>query len=260
LLLWIDNISLDFSRFKVEGDFMAINATLLRRPSDRGLFLTAAILFPLLVLAGYFKSYYFSAFFDVKPVANALVHAHAVVMTLWVVYFTAQVALIRTKNVKLHMTMGMAGIALAALVVVVGLVTAYDAHLVRGAAPAGINPHGFFVIPVFDMLLFVIFFAGAIYYRKRPAEHKSLILMTAFNFLPAAVGRIPLVPAQFMILWAFGVPDLFALISLGWHTAKHRKLNKVFAAGVLLLIASHPLRIVLAGSKIWLQFVGWLAS
>jgi hypothetical protein len=63
-----------------------------------------------------------------------------------------------------------------------------------------------------------------------------------------------------MILWTFGVPDLFALICLGWHTAKHRKLNKVFAAGVLLLIASHPLRIVLAGSKIWLQFVGWLAS
>jgi hypothetical protein len=181
-------------------------------------------------------------------------------MTLWVVYFTAQIALIRTKNVKLHMTMGMAGIALAALVVVVGLAAAYDAHLVRAVAPGGINPHGFFVVPVFDMLLFVIFFAGAIYYRKRPAEHKSLMLMTAINFLPAAVARIPLVPAQFMILWAFGVPDLFALISLGWHTAKHRKLNKVFAAGVLLLIASHPLRIVLAGSKIWLQFVGWLAS
>src|SRR6266404_4668362 len=152
---------------------MAINANILRRPSDRGLFLTAAILFPLLVLVGYFKSYYFSAFFDVRPVANALVHVHAAVMTLWVVYFTTQIALIRSKNVKLHMTMGMAGIALAALVVVVvGLVTAYDAHLVRAAAPAGINPHGFFVIPVFDMLLFVIFFAGAIYYRKRPAEHK----------------------------------------------------------------------------------------
>src|SRR5258707_11724402 len=87
---------------------MAINANILRRPSDRGLFLTAAILFPLLVLVGYFKSYYFSAFFDVRPVANALVHVHAVVMTLWVVYFTTQIALIRSKNVKLHMTMGMA--------------------------------------------------------------------------------------------------------------------------------------------------------
>jgi hypothetical protein len=239
---------------------MAINANLLRRPSDRGLFLTAAVLFPLTVLVGYFKSYYFSAFFDVKPLANALVHVHAAVMTVWVVYFTAQVALIRSKNVKLHMTMGMAGIALAVLVVVVGLVTAYDSHLVRGTAPPGINPHGFFVIPVFDMTLFVIFFGGAIYYRKRPAEHKSLMLMTAINFLPAAVARIPLVPAQFMILWTYGVPDLIALICLGWHTAKHRKINKAFAAAVLLLIASQPLRIFLAFSQIWLQFAGWLAS
>jgi hypothetical protein len=239
---------------------MAINASLLRRPSDRGLFLTAAMLFPLLVLVGYFKSYYFSAFFDVKPLANALVHVHAVVMTLWVVYFTAQIALIRSKNVKLHITMGTAGIALAALVVVVGMVTAYDSHLVRAVAPPGINPHSFFVIPVFDMSLFVIFFAGAIYYRKRPAEHKSLMLMTAINFLPAAVARIPVVPVQFVLLWMYAVPDLIALIGLGWYTAKHRKLNKAFAAGVVLLIASQPLRIALASSKIWLQFVGWLAS
>ncbi len=239
---------------------MAINATSLRRPSDRGLFLTAAILFPLLVLVGYFKSYYFSAFFDVRPVANALVHAHGVVMTLWVVYFTAQIALIRSKNVKLHVTMGTAGIALAALVVVVGLAAAYDAHLVRASAPPGMNPHGFFLIPVADMLVFVVFFGGAIYYRKRPAEHKSLMLMTAINFLPAAVARIPVVPAQFVILWAYGVPDLLALVCLGWHTAKHRKLNKAFAACVLLLIASQPLRIALAGSKTWLQFAAWLAS
>jgi len=239
---------------------MAINANILRRPADRGLFLTAAILFPLLVLVGYFKSYYFSAFFDVRPVANALVHVHAAVMTLWVVYFTTQIALIRSKNVKLHMTMGMAGIALAVLVVVVGMMTAYDSHLVRGAAPPGMNPHQFFVIPVFDMSLFVTFFAGAIYYRKRPAEHKILMLMTAINFLPAAVARIPLVPAKFMLLWAYGVPDLIVLIGFGWYTAKHRKLNKAFAAGILLLIASQPLRIALAGSKIWLQSVAWLAS
>ena len=239
---------------------MAINANSLRRPSDRGLFLTAAVGFPLLVLIGYFKSYYFSAFFDAKGVANSLVHLHGVIMTLWVVYFTAQVALVRSKNIKMHMTMGMAGIALAALVIVVGMLAAVDAHLVRASAPAGINPHGFFLIPVFDMTLFALFFGGAIYYRKHPAEHKTLMLMTAINFLPAAVSRIPLVPDKFMILWAYGVPDLVALACFGFHTWKHRKVNKVFLAAVLILIASQPLRIVLAGTKTWLEFAAWLAS
>jgi hypothetical protein len=103
---------------------MATNASILRRPNDRTLFIAAAAIFPLLVLAGYFKTYYFRPFFENPPFANSLVHFHAITMSIWVVYFVAQIALVRTKNLKLHMTMGMAGIALAAVVVVVGMVTA----------------------------------------------------------------------------------------------------------------------------------------
>lgn len=238
---------------------MAINANLLRRPSDRSLFLAAAVGFPLLVLIGYFRSYYFSAFFDVKPVANALVHAHGLVMSLWVVYFTAQIALVRSKNIKLHMRMGMAGVALAVLVVVVGLATAYDAQLVRAAAPPWINPHSFFLYPVSDMALFIILFAGAIYYRKRPAEHKNLMLLTAINFLPAALFRVSPVTGQLTILWAFGVPSLLAIICLVWCAIRRGQLNKVFAAGVLLLIVALPLRLIISESETWLRLVGWIA-
>lgn len=239
---------------------MAINSNIIKRPSDRSLFLTAAIGFPLLVLTGYFKSYYFSAFFaDARPVANTLVHAHGLVMSAWVIYFVVQVALIRTKNVRLHMTMGMAGIALAALAVITGLATAYDAQLVRRSAPPGADPHGFFLLPVSDMLLFVILFTGAVYFRKRPAEHKSLMLLTAINFLPAALFRIPVVAAEYAMLWAFGVPVLIAAACFAWYTAKHRKFNKVFAGGVLLLFAAFLLRPVVMVSEPWLRFVAWLA-
>jgi hypothetical protein len=239
---------------------MAINANLLRRPSDRGLFLAAAIGFPLLVFIGYFKTYYFSQFFDVKPIANALVHAHGIVMSLWVIYFTAQTVLIRSKNIRLHMTLGMAGVALAALVVVVGLATAYDAHIVRAAAPPGLNPHSFLIVPVGDMLLFMIFFGGAIYYRKRPAEHKTLMLMTAINFVGAAVARIPFLPEKLLLLFVVGIPILLAIVCLVWFTVKHHRLNKVFAAAVFLFIVSIPLRIIFANSSIWLNFVSRLAG
>lgn len=238
---------------------MAINMNTFQRPTDRPLFLAAAILFPLVVLVGYFRSYYFNAFFDVPPVANMLVHAHGVVMTLWVAYFSAQIALIRTKNVRLHMTMGMAGVVLAVLVVAVGTATAYDAQLVRGSAPEGVNPHSFFVLPMLDMMLFVLFFAAAIRYRKRPTEHKTLMLMTAIAFMPAALFRLNVVPPHLMIHWAFGVPMLVALGCLGWHTAKHRKLNRVFAAAVLLIIAAHPLRLALLNSEVWLRFTALIA-
>lgn len=242
----------------LNGNFL--REKILRRPSDRSLFLAAAIGFPLIVFIGYFKTYYFSSFFDVKPLANALVHAHGIVMSLWVIYFTAQTVLIRSKNIRLHMTLGMAGIALAALVVVVGLATAYDAHIVRAAAPPGLNPHSFLIVPVVDMLLFVIFFGGAIYFRKRPAEHKTLMLMTAINFVGAAVARIPFFPQNLILLFVIGIPVLLSIFCLIWFTVKYRKLNKIFAAAVFLFIVSIPLRIVFANTAIWLDFIGWLAS
>lgn len=240
---------------------MAINTNLIRRPSDRSLFLAAAIGFPLLVLIGYFKTYYFSSFFsDARPIPNFLVHAHGIIMTLWVVYFAAQIALVRAKSVKLHMRLGMAGIALAVLVVVTGLWTAYDSNIVRESAPAGIHPYSFFMIPLVDMILFVIFFGGAIYFRKRAAEHKTLMLMTALNFLAPALARLPFVPPEYFMLWTFGTPVLIATICLVWHSVKHRRINKVFAAAVFLLAVSHPLRLGIGFSESWIEFVKWFVS
>ena len=239
---------------------MAVNSLRIHRPSDRPLYLAAAVTFPLLVLIGYFKSYYFVNFFpDARPIANSLVHLHAIVMSAWVVYFVAQVALIRTKNIKLHMTMGFAGIALAALVVVVGLATAYNSHLVRKVAPPGFNPFGFTILPGWDMIMFVGLFAAAIYYRKKPAEHKSLMLLTAINFMPAALFRFPVIPPDFMIVWAFGVPAAFAIGALVWHSVKHGKVNRVFAVGVALLLASIPLRLTLISSPTYISLIERLA-
>jgi len=240
---------------------MAANANALNpRLIDRKLYIAAAIGFPLVVLVGYFKSYYFSAFFsDAPPLANMLVHAHALVMSTWVLYFVAQVALIRTKNVKLHMTMGMAGVVLALIVIVVGMVTAYDSLLIRRSTPPGANPHSFFILPVSDMTIFAILFAAAICFRKRALEHKSLMLLTAINFMPAALFRIPAVPDDYMMFWAFGTPVILAICILAWQTWKHGKLNKVFAAGVALLLIAVPLRPIISETNAWLTFVGWIA-
>ncbi len=235
---------------------MANNPIVLRRPSDKDLFYGAAVLFPLLVLIGYFKSYYFSAFFpDARPIANSLVHLHGIVMSVWVLYFTAQIALVRTKNIKLHITMGMFGVALAAVLVIVCAATAYDSHIVRKTAPPGVEPYSFLLVPIVGLILFIVYFAGAIYYRKRPAEHKTLMLLTALNFLPPALVRIPLIGENVGFFGAFALADLLAIICLIRHTRKHRKLNKVFAFGVALLILSHPFQVFVGLSQVWIDLV-----
>lgn len=239
---------------------MATNAISLRRPTDRNFYLIAGIGFFLAVLIGYFKSYYGRFLFEGVPAPTTLAHIHGIVMSAWVLYFVSQVALARSKNYKLHMTMGFAGIALAALAVITGITAAYYAHLVEHRAPGGLDPLGFFLIPVGDMLLFVIFFAGAIYYRRKPVLHKSLMLMTVINFLPPALARMPIVPPQFMILWAFGASTLIGLVSLGWMWRKHGKFNWVFAGALGLFIFALPFRIWFSGTETWLNFAGWLGS
>jgi hypothetical protein len=86
------------------------------------------------------------------------------------------------------------------------------------------------------------------------------MLMTAINFSPAAFARLPIFPPEMMIIQALGFPALVGLTCFAWHTWKHRKFNWVFAGALFAFIASGPLRVVVAGTDVWLGFVGWLAT
>ena len=156
--------------------------------------------------------------------------------------------------------MGWIGVALSVVVIVVGMWAAVDAHFIRYTAPPGVPPHTFFMVPVVGMILFIIYFAGAIFYRKRPAEHKALMLMTAINFVAAAIARIPILPPQMAMIQYYGITDLIALASLGWFTWKHKKFNWTFAWAVALLIVSQPLTIIIGYSKPWLELTAWFAN
>src|SRR5690606_37078279 len=167
-------------------------------------------------------------------------HAHGIFMTLWVMLFAAQVLLIRTKNVQTHMRMGWAGVALALLIMPVGFLTAvYAAKFGSGSFPPDITPLGFMIVPMGDLLVFAGLFAAAIYFRKRPAEHKRLMLLTAFNFLPPAVARIPITELQaFGPLWFFGFPALLFIAAIIIDTRRTKRLNRVFLVGGILWIVA----------------------
>jgi hypothetical protein len=127
--------------------------------------------------------------------------------------------------------------------------------------PPGFSPRAFMIVPFFDMLLFTLFFGGALYYRKRPADHKRLILLTILNFLPPAIARFPVsVIAAAGPLAFFGITDLLAIIFLIGDTRANGKMNKVLLWGTVVLIASQPLRIMLSGTAVWLRFATWATS
>src|SRR5574341_291066 len=168
------------------------NEPLTRRTFDRRLFAAAAALFPLIIVAGFARTYYLKFFFHTPPLASVLVHIHAVLMTAWVVLFISQVWLISSNRIQIHRRMGFAAIGLAILIILAGFFTAVRAAKFGSAsAPAGIPRLSFLLIPLTDLLMFAVLFGAAIYFRRRPAEHKRLMLLTAMNLLPPAVARIP---------------------------------------------------------------------
>lgn len=183
-------------------------------------------------------------------------------MTAWVLLFIAQVYLIRTKNIKIHQTLGYAGVALSALIVPVGFFTAIAAAK-NGpmVAVPGIDRMSFMAVPMFDLVMFMILFGAAIYYRKRAANHKRLMLLTAINFMPPAIARFP-IPGWLALgpIMFFGIPTLILIFAVSYDRLQNGKFNKVFVYGSLLLFISYPLRIAISGTDAWLAFAHWVVQ
>jgi hypothetical protein len=227
------------------------------RVNDRRLYILAAILIPAIVLLGFARTYYLKPFFNTPDIPGRIVHLHGIVMTAWVVLFVAQVSLVARRRTKMHQRLGILGGVIAALVVIVGVLTALFAAA-RGATP-GPPALSFLIIPLGDMLIFAILIGLALYYRRKLPVHKRLMLLAAINLLTPAIARIP---AQFIIdggpLAFFGLTDLILLAVVAFDTIKHRRLHPVFLWGTIFLIAMQPLRLLLAGTNVWMGFAAAL--
>ncbi len=210
---------------------------------DRRLYIWFAAFMPIIVLAGFARSYYLKGFFGFPPLPSLLVHVHGIVMTSWVVLFVTQVTSV-----------------LAPLVIVVGVLTAI-AGAARGSTP-GPPALQFLAVPLFDMLAFAILVGTALYLRRRRLDiHKRLMLLAAANLLPPAIVRIPL---HFIEtggpLVFFGLTDVCLLACVAYDTVKNRRLHPAFLWGTLLIIASQPLRLMLAGTDVWMRFATMLVG
>src|SRR5207253_2479807 len=103
--------------------------------------------------------------------------------------------------------------ALAIVIMIVGYFTAIAAAKFGSqSTPPGIAPRAFLIVPLTDLLMFAVLFGGALYYRKKAASHKRLMLLTVINFLPPAIARWPL--PGFTLLGPivfFGIPTILMI-------------------------------------------------
>jgi len=145
------------------------------------------------------------------------------------------------------------------LVFVVGTLTGIYAAA-RGASP-GPPALQFLIIPLGDMFVFAVLVGTALYFRRKLAIHKRLMLLGAINLLAPAIARIPL---SFILnggpLAFYGLTDLCLLACVAFDTIKHRRLHPAFLWGGLFIVVFQPLRLMFAGTDLWLTIATTLVG
>ncbi|WP_158787068.1 hypothetical protein [Granulicella sp. L46] len=220
------------------------------RTADRVFFSAMPFVMMAMVLYGFARTYFLVGMVA-APLPNKLIHVHGAVFTSWMILLIVQTALVATKKVKLHMTLGLFGFGLAVAMVVLGTTAAVDA-LRRGQGPLGLDAQTFFVIPISGMLLFgtLVFFAYKL--RRNTEAHKRLILLATMSLMDAAVGRwqhpailqrIP--PTQDLVILAL------LLMLVGFDLFNLHRVSKYTWRGALFVIVVHLVRVPLGHTTAW---------
>lgn len=244
-----------------DGREAAPRAPKVSRRRERLFYTGMAVVFLFVVFAGFARSYYLKPYFGTPPAMTPLLHLHGLIFSAWLVLLLAQTLLVAAKRTRIHMRLGIAGGALAALMILVGTYTAVVRAKIVEVPPGSASPLIFLTIPLGDMLVFALLVGAAFHYRRRPDAHKRLMLLATVAILPAAVARLPFdFIQQVGPLAFFGLTDLFVLVMLAYDTLARGRPHRATVLGGLLLVASHPLRLSVGHTQAWLSFATWLTD
>jgi hypothetical protein len=190
-----------------------------------------------------------------SPIPPFVLTIHAIVFPGWVLFFILQSALVRTRNVPLHRTLGWFGLAFGIGLVVLGYITAtgmdrFFLQQHRMKTPA------FLIIQLMDLCCFAIPFALAIYWRRRPEFHRRLMLIATCGLTDAAFGRFPWPP----LVFSSGGVDALIFLGILRDLIVDRRIHKVYlyAFPLLLLFQIFCVQTYLHTSPWWVRIASAL--
>jgi len=165
-------------------------ATSTFRPS---FFFWMTLLMAFFVFGGFGMTYFFPLATGSFPPAPLVVHLHGLVFSSWMILLLVQASLINMKNVALHRSLGMWGIAHATAVVIMGALITLLGSLGNRENPGGSYYDGMY-LGVMAVTGFGLLFILAIRNVRRPEIHKRLILLAMLPILPPGIHRLYMVP------------------------------------------------------------------
>lgn len=231
--------------------------------SGRYLYLGTAMLLALLVIPAFTRTYW-APMARGDLVLHPAVHVHAVLFFLWMALLIAQAVLPLRGRVAAHRALGLAGIALAALMVFSGILAAIASLKagIEGPRPAAARLAA--GLSFGGMLLFSGFIIAGVANLRRPEWHRRLMLVATFGILQAAIARwIMLIPTinqpQRVLLGAVIVDVLLVAVAL-LDARRRRRMHPAWSIGLAALLLVQWARVAMQSTEPWLAFTAWLAA
>ena len=231
-------------------------------PQRSRFYFVIALIAAATVFVGFARTFFFNAFFA-HGYLGTLRIVHGTAFSLWLVLLLAQTTLVARKRTDLHRRLGVFGFVLASLMIILGLMVAFNAAKYGFHAPGLPPPLIFVAVPFFDIVVFAALIAAAFYYRRKPEIHKRLIIVATISILPPALARLCLLSPVLMKTLpfsAFIVADLILIGCILYDYSKTRILQRAWLWGGLLFFLSFPLRMLVASTTAWQSFVRWVIS
>jgi hypothetical protein len=217
---------------------------------DRYFYFAMSLVFTALVIAG------FGPTLDEKlihPVIAppTILWYHGAVFSAWLVFYILQTALVRTRNVRIHRTIGWAGAAIVAIMLPLGLATGiqmvhfeiYQLHV----------PHrySFLAVPFFDVGGFAVCIALAILWRRKPDLHRRLVYFGTSALLVAAFARLDHAYMRAHSNFYLGA-DLLIFLGMLRDQFVDGRVHKVYRIGLPLYVVAQIIVVYLwRGSPDW---------
>lgn len=207
------------------------------------------------VFAGFAPTFYLRGAFTQDRPMSALLHLHGIVFSAWVGLFLVQTLLIARGSRRLHQRLGALGAAIAAaMVVLVVAAMVEQLRRVNGFPP----PPLALALSAFDIVVFALLVAAALYCRRRPDWHKRFMLSATIVLLGAPMFRAVIHfvgtgdMARVSIVSTLLV-DAFFLPCFAYDLMARRRIHPAYILGLVLIVMDQVAQVAVVSWPPWIN-------
>jgi hypothetical protein len=210
------------------------------------------------ILAGFGMD--FARYVGEAPAPPVILHVHATVYVLWLALVTLQILWVEMGKLRRHKQLGWLTVAVSVLMVPLGLAAAM-VDQVRQVTHPDYAPQ-FLALEFEEMITFSVFMIAGVIFRRNPAAHKRLMLLSAVAISDAGFARIWLIGIKMEIPGLFGWwlqyfwgIFLILIAMAAWDLWRWRRIHPAVLFGAAFLWTGEIITTILNFSPTWREMM-----